>query len=85
MTERRRMNLKPETRKWIYGVIAATVPLLVTLGSLTDEVARQILNILAATLAVGGSSLAIANVPQTTNNQASAENQAEAQSPAESA
>ena len=59
------MNLKPETRKWIYGVIAATVPLLVTLGSLTDEVARQLLNILAATLAVGGSSLAIANVPQT--------------------
>lgn len=58
------MNLKPETRKWIYGVIAATVPLLVTLGSLTDEVARQLLNILAATLAVGGSSLAIANVPQ---------------------
>ena len=79
------MNLKPETRKWIYGVIAATVPLLVTLGSLTDEVARQILNILAATLAVGGSSLAIANVPATTNSPASAENQAEAQSPAESA
>ena len=79
------MNLKPETRKWIYGVIAATVPLLVTLGSLTDEVARQILNILAATLAIGGSSLAIANVPAATNSQSSGENQAEAQSPAESA
>lgn len=79
------MNLKPETRKWIYGVIAATVPLLVTLGSLTDEVAQQILNILAAALAIGGSSLAIANVPQTTNSPASAENQGEAQSPAESA
>jgi hypothetical protein len=76
------MNLKPETRKWIYGVIAATVPLLVTLGSLTDEVARQILNILAATLAVGGSSLAIANVPGTTPQ--SDEHQADAESPAES-
>ena len=79
------MIQNPETRKWVYGVIAATVPLLVTLGSLTDEVAQQILNILAAALAIGGSSLAIANVPATTNNQSSAENQAEAQSPAESA
>lgn len=78
------MNLKPETRKWIYGVIAATVPLLVTLGSLTDEVARQLLNILAATLAVGGSSLAIANVPPA-NNPASDDGQTEAQSPSENA
>lgn len=76
------MNLKPETRKWIYGVIAATVPLLVTLGTLTDDVARQILNILAATLAIGGSSLAIANVPETTPQ--SVEHQAGAESPAES-
>lgn len=75
------MNLKPETRKWIYGIIAATVPLLVTLGTLTDEVAGQILNILAAMLAIGGSSLAIANVPPTTNSPQTADAQGEAQSP----
>jgi len=59
------MIQNPETRKWIYGIVAALVPLLVTLGTLTDDVARQLLNILAAVLTVGSSSLAIANVPQT--------------------
>jgi hypothetical protein len=63
MTERRRMNLTPSTRKWIYGIVAATVPLLVTLGTVTNETATAVLNVLAAVLAVGGSSLAIANVP----------------------
>lgn len=56
------LEMKPQTRKWVYSIIAATVPLLVTLGSLTDEVAQQILNIFAAVLAIGGSTLAIANV-----------------------
>lgn len=61
------LELKPNTRKWIYGIVAALVPLLVTLGSLSDSVGQQILNIVAACLAIGGSSLAIANVPQSTN------------------
>lgn len=60
------MIQNPETRRWIYGIIAALVPLLVTLGTLTDEVAGQLLNILAAVLTVGGSTLAIANVPANT-------------------
>lgn len=59
------MIQNPETRRWIYGIVAALVPLLVTLGTLTDDVARQLLNILAAVLTVGSSTLAIANVPQT--------------------
>jgi hypothetical protein len=57
------LELKPAVRKWIYGIIATTVPLLVTLGSLTDAVGAQLLNISAAVLAIGGSALAIANVP----------------------
>lgn len=61
-------NLSPEVRKWIYGLIAATVPLLVTLGTITGDVAGQLLNIAAASLAIGGTSLAIANVPASTNN-----------------
>lgn len=56
-------QIDPEVRRWIYGVIAAIVPLLVMIGSLTDEVAQQIMNITAAVLAVGGSALAISNVP----------------------
>lgn len=62
------MIQNPETRKWVYGIIAAAVPLLVTLGTLTDEVAGQLLNILAAVLTVGGSTLAIANVPANTQS-----------------
>jgi hypothetical protein len=56
-------HLDPETRRWIYGIIAATVPLLVTLGTITGDVAQQLLNISAAMLAIGGSALAISNVP----------------------
>jgi hypothetical protein len=56
-------DLKPETRKWIYGIIAALVPLLVTIGTLSDELASQILSVVAAILTVGGSALAIKNVP----------------------
>jgi len=67
------MIQNPETRRWIYGIVAALVPLLVTLGTLTDDVASQLLNILAAVLTVGSSSLAIANVPQ--SNQESAGDQ----------
>ena len=58
------LELKPAVRKWIYGIIAATVPLLVTVGTLTDEVAQQLLNISAAVLSIGGSVLAISNVPE---------------------
>ena len=57
------LNLKPAVRKWIYGIIAATVPLLISLGSITSDLGTQILNVTAAVLAVGGSALAISNVP----------------------
>lgn len=57
-------NIDPEIRRWIYGVIAAVVPLLVMVGTLTDEVAQQVMNIAAAVLTVGGSALAISNVPK---------------------
>jgi hypothetical protein len=56
-------DLKPEVRKWIYGIIAATVPLLISLGTITNELGAQILNVAAALLAMGGSALAISYVP----------------------
>lgn len=56
-------SINPEIRRLIYGIIAAVVPLLVMLGTLTDEVAQHIMNIAAAVLAIGGSALAISNVP----------------------
>jgi hypothetical protein len=59
------LEMKPAVRKWIYAIIAATVPLLISLGSVTDEMGAQILNVAAAVLAIGGSALAISNVPPT--------------------
>jgi hypothetical protein len=56
-------DLPPQTRKWIYGIIAALVPVLVTIGSLSEPLAGQILGVAAAVLTVGGSALAIKNVP----------------------
>jgi hypothetical protein len=56
-------DLPPHVRKWIYGIVAATVPLLITLGTITTELGTQILNVSAAVLAIGSSALAISNVP----------------------
>jgi uncharacterized phage infection (PIP) family protein YhgE len=56
-------DFPPEIRKWIYGIIAATVPLLITVGSITPEIGGMILNVAAAVLAIGGSALAIKHVP----------------------
>tara|TARA_R110000764_G_scaffold15898_2_gene44881 strand:+ start:521 stop:703 length:183 start_codon:yes stop_codon:yes gene_type:complete len=58
------LDLKPAVRKWIYGIIATTVPLMIALGTLTDEIGAQILNVAAAVLAITGSALAINNVPK---------------------
>jgi hypothetical protein len=57
-------NYSPETRKWIYGIIASVVPLLVVLGLLNEELALPILDVVAAILTVGGSVLAIKHVPK---------------------
>jgi hypothetical protein len=63
------MNISnPETRKWIYSIIAAAVPMLVLLGYVTNDAAAGIMNIVAAVLAMGGSSLAYINVPSTEVN-----------------
>jgi hypothetical protein len=56
-------ELQPHVRKWIYGIIAATVPLLIAVGTISGELGQQILNVAAAVLAIGGSALAIKNVP----------------------
>jgi hypothetical protein len=54
--------MNAQTRAWVYRIVLAVVPLLITLGLLTEEVARDILNIAAAVLAVSGSALALKNV-----------------------
>jgi hypothetical protein len=53
---------KPTTRKYIYGVIGSVVPLLVTLGVLSGDVAGHIMAIAASVLALAGSVLSINNI-----------------------
>lgn len=56
------MKFDAKTRTAIYRVAVATVPLLVALGVFTNEVGGYILNIAAAILSVGATSLALKNV-----------------------
>lgn len=58
------MKLNAKTRKQIYRVSIAVVPLLVGLGVLTAEQSGYILNIIAAVLAVGNSALALGNIKE---------------------
>jgi hypothetical protein len=52
-----------DTRKWIYDISMAVIPLLVILGVLNNEVAGQVMLIVAAVLGTGSNLLARANVP----------------------
>lgn len=58
-----KFNPTPETRKWIYGVIAAVVPLLTTLNIISGEIGGHVLAIATAILSLSGSVLAMRNVP----------------------
>ena len=51
-----------DTRKWIYDVCMAVIPLLVILGFLNNEVAGQVMLIAAAVLGTGSNLLARANI-----------------------
>lgn len=56
------MKLDADTRLWIYRIVGATVPLLVTLGLTTEGVAGQVMNIVAAILSIGSATLAAKNI-----------------------
>lgn len=56
------MHFTPQVRKAIYAAAAGLVPLLVTVGFLTDEQSQQILSSVAALLAFLASITAINNV-----------------------
>jgi len=49
-------------RTWLYSIMVALVPVLVTLGTLTPELATQFLNVVAAILAVGGGAMALNHI-----------------------
>ena len=58
------LNFDRNTRITIYLTIAFTVPVLVFLGHLSLDIAKEVLSFAAAVLTVAGSALAIKNVPK---------------------
>ncbi len=49
-------------RAWLYKVAVALVPLLVAVGTVTQDIAQLILNVIAAILAVGAGGMALSNL-----------------------
>jgi hypothetical protein len=49
-------------RSYLYSVALSLIPMLVAVGFLTGDVAQLVLNVLAALLAVGSGSMALANL-----------------------
>lgn len=56
--------LNANTRKYIYSISVALVPLLIGYGLFTTEEGTLILNVIAAILAVGNSALALNNIKE---------------------
>lgn len=54
--------MSPQTRKYIYTIVIAIMPILVTLGLFSDQLGAQILNAVTAVLAIGSATLAHKNV-----------------------
>lgn len=49
-------------RSWLYSIATSLIPLLVAIGFMTGDTAQLVLNVLAAILAVGSGSMALANL-----------------------
>jgi uncharacterized membrane protein len=55
----------PETRRYIYGIVTAASPLIISAGIVSEGIVQQVLLVIAAILGVATPSLAVANVPKT--------------------
>jgi hypothetical protein len=54
----------PAIRKWIYGWVLAIAPILVALGTISPDHVQLWLNLAAAILGVGTTTLALGNTPK---------------------
>ncbi|WP_066303230.1 phage holin [Arthrobacter luteolus] len=58
----------PAVRKWIYGLVAAGIPILVLFGTVAAEDIQVWLNFAAAVLGLGAAGLALPNTPASTED-----------------
>ena len=54
----------PETRRYIYGIVTAASPLIISAGIVSEGIVQQALLVIAAILGITVPSLAVANVPK---------------------
>ncbi len=54
----------PQTRKYVYGIVAAAIPLLVIFGVIAEDQVQLYLTLAAAVLGFGSSALAAPNTPK---------------------
>lgn len=59
-----RVITDPLVRRYLYGVVLAFIPILVSAGVLTGGDAQLWLNVAAAVLGLGTTGLAVANTPK---------------------
>ena len=64
-----RIIRNPATRRWLYGICAAAIPLLIGAGYLDPDAGNAWLYLLAAIIAPAGLTLAAANTPKETPDQ----------------
>lgn len=58
-------KITPETRLYLYGIVSAAVPLLISLGVVSTGIAQQIILIVAALLGLASPRMSAANVSVT--------------------
>lgn len=54
----------PAIRRYVYGVVAAAIPILLLVGLITPDFVTPILNVTAAILGLGTAALALPNTPK---------------------
>lgn len=54
----------PATRKYVYGIVAAAIPILVVFGVIAEDQVQLYLTLAAAVLGFGSSALAAPNTPK---------------------
>ena len=59
------MNIQdPAIRRYVYGIVATAIPLLVLFGLITPDQVQLWLNLAAAALGLGSAALALPNTPK---------------------
>lgn len=58
-----RIIKNPQTRRYIYGIVAAAIPILVIVGVISEDQVQLWLTFAAAVLGLGSAGLAAPNTP----------------------